>query len=307
MTDGSAFPQWFLDAACPDAAFDAAYAGLTGERRAWIKKTAAQLFEMSGAGARRASCVRTCWTQGFQSVSRSDLLDGILLLLDPDCRSAARVAAAALPAVISGAPAAAACLGGDPAPDVLAALELCGLETVAMLESGDVSRLAEHIIAQGTPEPRLAVLALGFGPACEEAAAMAFATPGVRVWTPWTFPAPVSGPSAAPDMGIWAGDGASWDLDLVAWAQSGHHAAVWNAPGELIRDGLPQGITTEEGGFEAFLSAGYRALLVSESLAEEAGNSADLVLGPGQEGCWAWPDLTPDFFLLRRLRLGGGA
>lgn len=300
MTDGSAFPQWFLSAACGDDAFDAAYDGLSGERRAWIKKTAAQLFEMSGAGDRRSSLAQTCWTQGFRSSVRTEPVDGALLLLDPSCGSAVRAAAAALPAVASGVPSAAVCLGGDPVPDILAALELCGLETVALLDAGDVPRLVEHVMLGAV---RLAVLVLGAGQACEEAAAMAFAAPGLRVWTPWTFPSPVAGP----DFGIWAGDGAAWDLDLVAWAHAGHAVSVWTPPGESASGPLPGGMVAEQGGFDAFLAAGHRALLVPGRRADQACGAADLVLGPGQEACWAWPGLTPDFFLRRRLRLDGGA
>ncbi len=300
MKDTDVFPQWLLDAACGDEAFDAAYAGLPGERRAWIKKTAAQLFEMAGAGAMRSSGLEQCWTQGFCSVRAAAPLDGAVLLLDPGCRSAARVAAAALPAVASGATPLAVCLGGDPAPDALAALELCGLETVAVLDGDGFARLVEHAMQR---QARLGVLVLGGDSASEDAAALAFAAPGLDVWTPWTFPAP----GAVPDLAAWAGDGADWDLDLIAWAHAGHAVAVWNAPDLPESGGLPEGMVAEQGGFDAFLGAGHRALIVPAARLDEAARFADLVLGPGQEACWAWPGLDAGFFLRRRLCLCGGA
>ena len=58
-----------------------------------------------------------------------------------------------------------------------------------------------------------------------------------------------------------------------------------------------------EGDFDRFLTGDYDAVFVPREHVARAANAFSLTLGPGQEGCWIWPDLPADFYVWTRLSL----
>ena len=101
-----------------------------------------------------------------------------------------------------------------------------------------------------------------------------------------------------PRLGVWLDDGGreSLDLDVLAWAQTGADVAIRPISASLAEPG-PGGTDAEV--FERFLAEEWDAVVVPESRLDQAAYA--LVLGPGQEAAWLWPDLHPSFFLERRV------
>ncbi len=287
----NSFPAWTESRLVPDEVFAAAYAALPGARRAWLKKTIAQVHTLAGPMRDPRETGLTEHRQGFVSRRESLPLADAVLFLDETCTSAAMAVAAAVPMLLSGVarPCAVRLGQGEPVADeVLAGLELAGLETVFHLDEAAARKFMEHF----TSGPGAAALFQGQGPALTQLrTAAGYAAPPLRIWKPFTVDS----------VGVFAGAGTDWDFELLAWV---HPCARIEVHGlRTAVPGLPPQCARARGGFEAMLGAGHAALYVPAARLDEAAGAARLVLGPGQEGCWAWPGLATDFFRSAHLAL----
>lgn len=288
------FPAWTEKRVVPDAIFGAAYDALPAERRAWIKKTIAQVHSLAGPMRDPAERHIRAHRQGFFSRRDNVPLQYAVLFLDDTCTSAAMAVAAAVPMLLSGAALPCAVrLGEDgPVPDeVLAGLELAGLETVFHLDEAAARRFMEFLVGG----PGATVLFHGQGPALVQLhTAAGYAAPPLRLWKPFVVDR----------VGVWAGAGADWDYSLLSWVHPCASIEIYGARTAI--PGLPPGCVRARGGFEAMCDAGYGALYVPGARLDEAAACARMVLGPGQEGCWVWPGLGTDFFRSAHLVLADG-
>ncbi|WP_461209379.1 hypothetical protein [Desulfocurvus sp. DL9XJH121] len=291
MTD-SGYQDWMLDCLVDDDLFAEAYGSMPGERRAWIKQTAAQAHALAGAAPAVEERRDVLGRQGYRVLRELRPVEYAVMFLDSTCLSPARVAAVAVPMVLSGARhvCAVRVSGGPPAADaVLTALELSGLETVFHLDEGAARRFTAFLSDLGSA----AVVFCGRGPELSAlAAAAGYASPPLKLWRPLP----------GERLGVWAGAGGDWDWETLAWAHPCSEFEVWGARSGL--PDLPVNFKAARGGFERFLEAGYPALYVPEARLGEALGHAPLVLAPGQEGCWAWPDLPMSFSRSETLAIG---
>ncbi|BBD07795.1 hypothetical protein [Desulfovibrio ferrophilus] len=289
----SFYADWMTDCLVPDEAFSLAYNAMPGMRRAWIKKTAAQVHALIGPMRDRREDKCIAHRQGFSSHGVSAPMDCAVIFLDSTCVSPVQVAAAAVPLVLSGAKRMCAVRIEDGlavSDDVLAALELVGLETVFQLSEPEARRFMERL----TETRSAAVLFFGQGTALNSlAVAAGYAAPPLKLFKPFV----------TERLGIWAGAGGDWDYETLAWAHPCTMFDIWGAR-ESLPD-LPLNFSRKRGSFESFLREGYRALYVPEARLMESVGRAALALGPGQEGCWACPELTTDFFRAETLAIGG--
>lgn len=289
----SGYQDWVKELAIDDDLFGEAYAALPGTLRAWIKQTVAQVHAM--AGAPLDDCERSCVhrRQGYKSLHYMCPLDHAVMFIDSTCVSAPRVAAAAVPLVLSGARSICAVRIGEGEPfadPVLAALELSGVEAVFHMNEHDARAFTEFLVRTGSA----AVLFFGQGVEVSAlATAAGYAAPPLKLWKPLP----------GDTFGVWAGAGGDWDWDVLSWAHPCTTFEVWGLREAGVE--LPVCCKRMRGGFDAFLKAGYPALFVPDARLEEALGRAPLVLAPGQEGCWAWPDLPLSFFRSERLAIGG--
>lgn len=290
----SYYPDWMLERLVPDEAFSQAYEALPGERRAWIKKGAAQIHAFVGPmrDSREMRCVSH--RQGFDSRAVSAPADCAVIFLDSTCVSPVQVAAAAVPMVLSGARKICAVrIEEDETPvadDVLAALELVGLEAVFQVNEAGARAFMEMLVESGNA----AVLFFGCGAAVTSmAVAAGYAAPPLKLFKPFVVER----------LGIWAGAGGDWDWDALAWAHPCTMFEIWGAR-EALPD-LPPCFTRRRGSFKSFLDEDYPVLYVPQERLMDTAGLASLVLAPGQEGCWAWPDLSTSFFRARTLAIGG--
>jgi len=285
MTQRGLFPSWLDGSLASDAAFGRAYAAVPDVRRALLKTAIARLWEWCGPADAVSLRRDMLWRSGLRSVSVAGPRRFALVLFDAGETSPVRLLAALVPALAAGIPEVLAVrLGGralPPAPQLLA-LELAGVERLALLSRKRCTELLEHLGQGG--ESGL-VLALG-----RDAGSVLAAAPlhpaRQRAWVPGGGPA-----------GVWLDRTGSPDLEALAFAQHGAEINVWGGRGRSI----PDGFVRRSGTFETFLRQGYATLYVPEERREACAGRAPLVLGPGCESCWLWPDLEVSLFTPRHV------
>jgi hypothetical protein len=285
MTHDGTFPPWLEGSLLDDQDFAAAYDAVPAEMRAWIKKGLAGVHARFGHVRQQRSLARTEWNGGSRTLELAEPLAWGLVAL-PSVASPARLAAAAAPLLLAGVEEALAVLpgGGIPSPAALAALELSGLESAATLDDKALRRLARHLGETARPGVVLDLRGLDAG------LCAAFRDAGARLW---------SAPGCA-KAGIWSADGVAWDYQALAWAHPDVEFTVLGAATEA----LPAGFRAAEGGLEDLLAAGHDFLCLPPDLAPQGLESAALVVLPGCEGCWLWPDLSPGLFRSNRVAIG---
>lgn len=257
-----------------DAAFAAAYARTTDRERAWIKTGLAAMYAALGGPLPVSS--QRCDALGHDLlVAALDVpLDYVLVACGRDFLSPARLSAVVTAALCARVPDVAAVRVGASWPrPLLTTLELCGVETAARIARRDLAGLLAGLPAKG----RGVVVVLGDLPL----PAGATSSLDVRRAT-MAGKAGVFGPGFAaaalsfahPDCTFFCHDGPC--PELPGWR-----------PG--------QGSLSEAG------QAGYDAVYLAASDALALAADAPLCLGPGREGFWLWPHLTPEAFRRRRV------
>ncbi len=275
----------FLD----DRLFARAYARTDPAVRAWVKTLGAGLHPLMDPHGLAARSGTSTWDNGFTLDTCGAPVEAVVLFLDQTLDSPAQAAAAALPAVLAGAAATLAVRlgpGGGKADAVLASLELCGLEQVCRLDRARTCELLDILAAL---PGGAAALFLGAGRTLRDLSGRAAALPRLGLWRR----APVE------RIGVFDPD-RSLDLAALRLMHPSARLEVWPRRG---KSGLPEGALVRHGAFPAFLEQGYAAVCVSRDLIPAALERSLLVLGPGAEGCFAWPGLVPGLFLRRGLAL----
>ncbi|MEZ7196563.1 hypothetical protein [Pseudodesulfovibrio karagichevae] len=262
-----------------DALFAAAYEESTDGERALMKTGIARLYDWYGPRKDTAREVAERWRGGFASVRRSAPVDFALVLFDGTFASPARLLAALVPAMACGVQNILAVRvdgGGDWAHPLLTAMELAGQELVADLTREGLQGLLEALADAGASG---AVIDLAGRPGlCQGRSRVA-----------------VHSPVFDRSVALFLDDGETFDLDALAFI---HPDTAFTAFGADVP--LPDGFVRGGGGFPAFLDAVQDVAFVPANRVGDALGRALLVLGPGQEGCWVWPELHPEFFLFHR-------
>ncbi|MEW5772083.1 MAG: hypothetical protein AB1916_01040 [Thermodesulfobacteriota bacterium] len=283
-------PDRLAEAFLDDRLFARAYARTDPAVRAWVKTLAAGLHPLMDPHGLAARSGTSSWDNGFSLDTRAVPVGAVVLFLDQTLDSPAQAAAAALPAVLGGAEATLAVRlgpGSGRADGVLAALELCGLEHVCRLDRAGALELLT--LLAGLPGGA-AALFLGAGRTLRDLAGKAAGLPGLSLW----LREPVS------RIGVYDPD-RTLDVAALRLMHPTADLEVWPRRGKAA--GLPAGARPRNGGFPAFLDQGYPAVCAPRDLIAPALARGALVLGPGAEGCFAWPGLTPSLFLRRGLAL----
>lgn len=275
------FPEWVNSQVPDDTLFAQAYQGVADAERALLKTSIARLYDwysprkdVYGEEMRR-------WSGGFDSHLLTEPVDFVLILFDDSLLSPARLLAALVPALTSGVGHILAVRVGKGSPwrkAVLTGLELAGQELVIDVDESQARRLLNDLResdrsgAVAVLGPKAAVLWSGEQ---HSASRMAF-------WRP-RFSRMAT---------IWMETSDTFDLPALAFTHPDILFSVYGAEAEL-----PSGnFTYVKGGFKDFIDATSDVTyLPSERISEVLGR-AKLALGPGQEGCWIWPDLHPRFF-----------
>lgn len=288
----------------PDAAFQRAYAALSACHRSWLKLCIARLCDHFGGGLGTAfleqgSSVRHA--SGLERCCVSRPLSWCVVLLDEAMVSAPRLLATVLPPILAGVGelwVVRLCGRKVPwPPSLLTALELAGVEQVAQCRMAAAPGLLTHL-ARG--EERGAVLMPQRLEGLSRQAWLDMVqAPRLRVWHPL--------PQKGIGLYIPTLDASPWDFETLAWSQPDLAIEVWVQhpdPNGVRKEDLerewaltlPAGCTPRQGDASDFLEQGFGVVYAPPEMHEAALRGSWLALGPGQEGCWIWPDLQPCFF-----------
>ncbi len=288
MNSAPFFPEFVYQHGLDDTHFYQAYESVSAGRRAWLKQCIAWLHAWHGEDRAPLRERQVTLAQGLCGVERSKPLTFAVILADADFTSPVRCLAALLPALLAGVENVLVLRvrrgrSPQPWPDaLLTALELAGQELVSELSLPQIRNLLEWLGDSGHPG---AVVSLSRDPLSGKGCPiclLAESRSSVRFWQPdWNG-----------ELGIWAGDSCPWDLDTLGWAHGDTQLHLWGAKGPVPGERFER----RSGSFDDFLAHGYRAAFVPRDRRPAVLESVPLIMGPGLEGCWLWPGLTPGFF-----------
>lgn len=284
-------PEWLESRKVDDEDFSRAYAAVTDSQRALLKTCIARHLSWIEAGGVQSVASRRTLRQGFTVFSRSSPAKGLILALAPGVRSPARLLAAVLLAVAAGTDELVVVLPVDPPgreEPLLTALELAGCECVLRAGTAETERLFCETAAARSD---VRMVFMGEPPG-GMASDMQQLVSGGRV---------ILLPGLDLRLGLWWDEDDLLDIEAVSWAHPDLAIECWNGPAA----GVPQDWVRQEGAWERCLDCGYDALFVPTGKVEDAMSGAQLALGPGHEGCWVWPGLGSDHFLIHRIGLSG--
>ncbi|WCB45387.1 hypothetical protein [Nitratidesulfovibrio vulgaris] len=280
----------------PDEDFARAYDAAPDGYRAALKTCIAALHVLYGEPLLPRSETFALPRSGMAYARAERVAPWTLVVIDESFRSAPRLLAALMPALCAAVPDVRVIRlapATTPWPDqLLVALELAGQEVAGSLDTVDIGRFVAGLREAG----RGRLLCLG-GAASFAVLCRAAIEADIPVWHDGGTPRVV----IVEDEGV--------DAALVRWA----HGAARMAAGDVHDDVAPSlaempaaGKYPPDAGATVFPVTGHAcdAVFCGSASATLWATRARLVLTSSREGCWAFPDLTPDFFIERSLTIG---
>ncbi|MDC0335817.1 hypothetical protein OAN24_02820 [Pseudodesulfovibrio sp.] len=275
------FPSWISDLVPPDELFARAYEDIPDEKRAWMKTNIARLYDWYGPRQDTKGVDVRHWRSGFDTTTTYDAVDFAVILFDGSLLSPSRLLAALVPALAGGVKHVLAARVGDGAPwrkAVLTGLELAGQELVADLTDVQARQLFNYLRETNRPG---SVVVLGPKAAVIKTSELQAAS-RISFWRPRFSRA----------AAVWMDDANTFDLETLAFVHPDMIFSIFGAEPELPADNF----SYEGDGFDDFVDAIMDVAYLPAERMDHALKKAKLVLGPGQEGCWIWPNLHPEHF-----------
>jgi len=276
-----AFSEWINELVPDDSLFARAYQDVPDRNRALMKTGIARLYDWYGPRKDVSGETALRWSGGFDTKQTFDPVDFAVVLFDGSLQSPARLLAALVPALAGGVKNVLAARVGSSAPwrnAVLTGLELAGQELVVDMTDVQARRLFNELRDTGVPG---AVAVLGPKAAVIKSSELQSAS-RISFWRPRFSRAAV----------VWMDDESTFDLEALAFMHPDIIFSVFGAEPPLPADNF----SYEGDGFDEFLRAIMDVAYLPSQRTDQALKRAKLVLGPGQEACWVWPDLRLDHF-----------
>lgn len=275
------FPDWINELVPDDALFARAYDDISDQQRSWMKTSIARLYDCYGPRKDISGQSIRMWAAGFETKTVYEAVDFAVVLFDGSLLSPARLLAALVPALAGGVKnilAARVSSGGPWRKAVLTGLELAGQELVIDMTDVQARRLFNELRDSNRTG---AVTVLGPKAAVIKSSELQAAS-RISFWRP-RFSRAAS---------VWMDEDNPFDLETLAFIHPDIIFSVFGAETELPADNF----SYEGGSFEDCLNAITEVAYLPENRMAQGLKKAKLVLGPGQEGCWIWPDLHPEHF-----------
>ncbi len=277
-------PEWLADKAVDDELFAHAYESCSNAQRGWLKKTISLHFALAGEAPAQYSLQMEFPRLGVRSACFKHPADWCVLLLPQDVASPVRALAAVVPAMLAGvrelivvrqtrddvAP------GPEWPAGLLVGLELAGVRRIFDLSPQETAELLQRLL-EGECSGRILMLDTGK----DLSDVVSDRIRKARQVRSWIGVRPHIGVCRRQSETV-AGPGDTLE-SVLAWAHP-----------DVTPVFCPEGLSSVS-------TADYDALLVAADDLEKVRENAVIVLGPGVEGCWFWPDLDRDFFLRRTL------
>lgn len=283
------WPIWTEELVLSDDIRQLAYESLGSKKLGIIKTIIAQYFALFPdfrQGAPRIFERRhesDC--PGFFRYTRiTRPLDKVVYLLGENLAPASLLASI-LPAIITGVAEIAVLRIGETAAaadDILGCLEQCGLESVFAFTEEHVSRFLQDCVSCNS-ETLLINLDIEHEYINKEIAKSSLLRT-VKIFSPRK-------------IAVFCETGEEFDFEALAFA---HPQVIFDVFGTFKGECLKNALDNK-GNLEDLVRKNYQAVFMPEKYASESDilKKCALVLGPGQEGMWVWPELLNDFFLKR--------
>jgi len=276
-----AFSEWINELVPDDSLFARAYQDVPDHSRAWMKTGIARLYDWYGPRKDVSGEVSLHWSAGFDTKQTFDPVDFAVVLFDGSLLSPARLLAALVPAFAGGVKNVLAARVGNGTPwrkAVLTGLELAGQELVVDMTDAQARRLFNELRDSGASG---AVTVLGPKAATIKSSELQSAS-RISFWRPRFSRAAV----------VWMDDATTFDLEALAFIHPDIIFSIFGAELPLPADNF----SYEGDRFDDYLEAIMDVAYLPSRKMDQALKRAKLVLGPGQEACWVWPDLHPGHF-----------
>lgn len=277
------FPRQIGGLLVDDTLFAHAYEAVPDRFRALMKTCIARLYDWYGPRKDCVGRVSVGWRGGFDSIYSYRPVDYTVVLIDAACASPVRLLAGVVPALACGVSNVLVVRVGDGEwrPSLLTALELAGQELTVDMTPDQVCQFFEDICSSTSNGLVVDLTDEGSGVDVHS-----IASERIGVYAPFFDRTGA----------LWMDDGNSFDLDLLAFAQPDIFFSVHGVECAFPTDNFSHG--GED--FQTLLTRTAGVAYVPGPHVDAALEHFRIVLGPGNEGCWVWPDLRPDHFLIHR-------
>jgi len=269
-----------------DTLFARAYENSADHHRALMKTCIARLYDWYGPRQQVGGRVSLSWRSGVESQQLTEPVDCTLILLDDSLQSPIRLLAALVPAQVSGCEnILVARLDSHDSPwpeSMLTGLELAGQELVVDVTAEQLDTVLAEMKQDGG---RGTVIDLRLEPDSSLQSSRIQYT----------------APSFNRRSVVWSNDEQGINTDALAFAHPDVVFTVFGRESDLPTNQF------SFGGTEFPDSTISDVVYADDSLHEEALEVANLVLGPGNEGCWIWSEITPELFQSHRISWTTGA
>lgn len=260
-----------------DTLFARAYENSADHHRALMKTCIARLYDWYGPRQQVGGRVSHSWRSGLESQQLNEPVDCTLILLDDSLLSPIRLLAALVPALVSGCEnilvARLDCHESPWSESILTGLELAGQERVVDVTAEQLDTVLAEIEQNG-----------GRGCVVDLRQEPDSSLQSSRI----QYVAPSFNRRAI----IWTNDEQGVDIDALSFAHPDVTFTVFGRESELPTSQFSFDGTE----FEIPDSTISDVIYADNALHEEALSVAKLVLGPGNEGCWIWSEITPELF-----------
>ena len=270
-------PDWAQQFLVSEELFTNAYAQIGLQEKTRLKKCIAGLQTWYDHTRVQAFGTQTDYAQGLQVLTLERPRDWLLVHIDADAASPAVLLATILPPVLAGVGEVVICSHRDSIPypaSFLTAFELSGMETILSFPEPSLPDLLQDMHRRSSNGALLTL----------QAASPAPGSSGIELDTRSPVPAyRLRGPRTA---GLWVDDLQDWDFQALAFAHPELEIEVWSE--HSLK--LPVSWPLQCAPFQDFRQAGFDALFVPLSHVQACMGWAPVILGPGQEGSWVWPE-----------------
>ena len=285
---GSLLPDWAHQYLLEDERFAAAYARVGLQDKTRLKKCIAALHAWYGQSRQFEQTTGSDFFQGLQTWTMRKPRDWALVRVEPHLDSPAVLLATLLPPVLAGVREVVICSPRDrlPYPDAqLTAFELGGMDNVLNCPEHIEQELLREMYARSKSGMIISVYAEppagGSGSAHLDFAGL---VPAYTLCAPQT-------------AGLWIDDPGEWNFEALDFAQPSLRTTLWSAGGISPPPSRP----LRRGTMKEFRQAGYDLLFVAPRHLRTTLGWAPVILGPGQESAWVWPEFCRSMCQTTRL------
>lgn len=283
------FPDWLEEFIVDEQEFVRSYNHISPLYRTLIKKDIAQIINWYGLDRIKEVAQEYFFQQEFSFVRVIKPKTWALIFLDPRLTSPSLLLAAVLPAKLAGVKNIGLIRLKDESSSEddwpqrqLLALELAGVENVYSLPQKEAERLIRELSEKNID---LSLINLGWTEVSFPLSL--FRNKHISLYWPWI---PQKG-------GVWFKNDLNFDWQALEFFFPELELRFWNQE----KDNQPAKEIKGEADWDQFLKQDFDILFLDKTDIDQLATQVPIILGPGEEFFWLWPELELNFFCSTRL------